>query len=258
MVIATLLLSFAGLCSAAEEIHTTLESMEYAMLQSSNLTNGSFWMPGGSCQTDCPTFCANIQANSGNQVNCVCLGCPNPDNVTDFGARRLNSLPLSMPFIQCVELAALTSFPTTLQDQIAASQACCRLASCAGAQMDYCFNVFATTPAGITPYQAVYCDTKHSKKGLLGLLGLLGLIPLLLCCLLLLLCCLRKKKAQPDVHFASFDPQGPTPIVGTPMPSMLPQCTVLGQPTVVQPAFGQTVCTPGAGSLLPMGPLGCM
>jgi len=44
-----------------------------------------------------------------------------------------------------------------------------------------------------------------SKKGLLGLLGLLGLIPLLLCCLLLI-CCLRRKKADPDVHFATFDP----------------------------------------------------
>lgn len=68
------------------------------------------------------------------------------------------------------------------------------------------------------------CSIKSSssKKGLLGLLGLLGLIPLILCCCLLLLCCLRKRKAGPDVHFATFDAGAPAMIPSTGIPPAAP------------------------------------
>jgi len=71
----------------------------------------------------------------------------------------------------------------------------------------------------------------HSHKGLLGLLGLLGIIPICLCLLSLLLCCIRRKRAEGDVHFATFDPAasqlGPLPgPLGTPLPGPFPGATV--------------------------------
>jgi len=70
------------------------------------------------------------------------------------------------------------------------------------------------------------CHSSGSKKGLLGLLGLLGLIPLILCCCLLLLCCLRRKRAGPEIPFATFDPVAAS-VIGA--PGNLPQ-SVIGGP----------------------------
>eukprot|EP00178_Gracilaria_changii_P011676 TRINITY_DN3299_c0_g1_i7.p2 TRINITY_DN3299_c0_g1~~TRINITY_DN3299_c0_g1_i7.p2 ORF type:complete len:540 (-),score=83.02 TRINITY_DN3299_c0_g1_i7:91-1512(-) len=76
-----------------------------------------------------------------------------------------------------------------------------------------------------------------SKKGLLGLLGLIGIPLILLPLCLLFLCCIRRKKTEPDVHFATFDPLGapaqhtatavPTAFAATPFATAPSACPVL-------------------------------
>merc|ERR1711916_283528 len=104
---------------------------------------------------------------------------------------------------------------------------------CAGLTIDSATVCYAASARVACPQHTngFRCESS-SKKGLLGLLGLLGLIPLLLC--LLLLCCLlfclcRCKKSEPDVHFATFEPNA-APIAGSVAPGTMCYAPSIGGP----------------------------
>jgi len=237
------LLSLAGFVACVEEREAQLLDNQHVDTLQVNSTD--FTIPVSACRTDCVSYCAGIVANNPSlQCTCITCGSTDTDILTLRSSRSLKQAPAAaQAFVTCLFLSLLTNPPLTQQSQIDASQSCCRAASCAGGQPYYCPNLFAPLfglTAGVPVYQSVYCDRKHSKKGLLGLLGLLGLIPLLLCCLLFLLCCLRRKKQQPDVHFATFDAAGATPI-GPPAVVPVPVTVPLPVPAY-QPLPATTIC----------------
>lgn len=134
-----------------------------------------------------------------------------------FWTNDCTGLPTSTQVKQCSDAVAqafacyafrTNYFPSALQSSIANGNWHYTYPSSAGQTT----NVNTLTPTVCS------LSSSSSKKGLLGLLGLLGLIPLILCCCLLLLCCLRKRKAGPDVHFATFDAGAPAMLPSTGVP----------------------------------------
>jgi len=166
----------------------------------------------------CGTTCVGTSTTTGSfgttTSSCACVPC---SSVFVGGAATINTFVFFSG--SCLGQTTISSFDSCIR-QLAIASVCNNQATNNVALLNqgllYNYPTFLGLPVGasnIIPASAVNCRRHHhSKKGLLGLLGLLGLIPLLLCCLCLLLLCMRRKRAAPDVHFATFDPHPAGPI----------------------------------------------
>eukprot|EP01013_Petalomonas_cantuscygni_P003959 TRINITY_DN14235_c0_g1_i1.p1 TRINITY_DN14235_c0_g1~~TRINITY_DN14235_c0_g1_i1.p1 ORF type:complete len:406 (-),score=71.69 TRINITY_DN14235_c0_g1_i1:237-1454(-) len=157
---------------------------------------GAFSVPG-SCWCDAGTevTCPAVNENSPSCSGCN-LPCPPAGTTAIRSARQLTA-------------ASAAICPPSV-NTLAEAHDCFEQAACAGALNPKTDACIYGNGVGCNGGECPECPSS-SKKSLLGLLGLLGLIPLLLLSLLcsLLICCIRRRKADRDVHLATFDTGAP-------------------------------------------------